>query len=195
MNGTPADAVTLYLDAPLGPRPKLVVSGINLGGNLARDLLYSGTVAAAIEGFYHGVTSIAVSLYFGGPAAYAPAHFDTAASLFIDEILPLIERGFGGEMLYATPRILNVNIPVTALDGGRPDLRWTHLGERDYGGQIIAGTDPRGKPYYWIGGDQSAFADLPGSDCNAMRDGAVSITPLSVSFTDEQTLNRLREKQ
>lgn len=194
VNGTPADAVTLYLDAPLGPRPRLIVSGINLGGNLARDLLYSGTVAAAVEGFYHGVTSIAVSLYFGGPSAYDLTHFDAAADLFIGEILPFIEHGLGGAALYATPHILNVNIPVTALNGNRPELRWTHLGERDYGGQIVAGTDPRGKPYYWIGGDQSVFADLPGSDCNAMRDGEVSITPLSVSLTDGQTLNRLRKK-
>ncbi|HNT28471.1 MAG TPA: 5'/3'-nucleotidase SurE [bacterium] len=193
VNGTPADAVTLYLDAPLGPRPKLIVSGINLGGNLARDLFYSGTFAAAAEGFFHGVTSIAVSLYFGGPSAYAPSHFDIAADLFVRGILPFIEGALGDEM-YRSPRLLNVNIPVTALDGRTPDLRWTSLGSRDYGGQIVAGHDPRGRPYYWIGGDQQGFADLPGSDCNAMRDGAVSITPISLSLTDEQTLNRLRKK-
>jgi 5'-nucleotidase len=194
VHGTPADAVILYFDAPLHEKPDLVISGINLGGNLAHDLTYSGTVCAAIEGFYHGVTSIAVSLYFAGKSDYDRKHFDTAAELFVGKILPHMEAACGGRDLYETPRLFNVNIPVAALGRKRPVIRWTSLGKRNYGGQIIKREDPRGRPYYWIGGDQLGFEDIPGSDCNAMRDGEVSITPLTMHFTDEKTLNRLRKK-
>ncbi|HOW51726.1 MAG TPA: 5'/3'-nucleotidase SurE [bacterium] len=197
VHGTPADAVILYFDAPLHQKPDLVISGINLGGNLAHDLTYSGTVCAAIEGFYHGVTSIAVSLYFGkgSQATCAPdPYFKAAADLFVGKILPFMEAACGGRDLYETPRLFNVNIPVSAFKKKRPVIRWTSLGKRNYGGQIIKREDPRGRPYYWIGGDQLGFEDIPGSDCNAMRDGEVSITPLTTHFTDEKTLNRLRKK-
>jgi len=194
VTGTPTDAVTLYLDAPLGPRPDLVISGINLGANLARDLTYSGTVCAAIEGFYHGITSIAVSLYLGGAPEVTREQFDRAAALFVERVVPFIEGPFGGRDIYETPRLFNVNIPLDALSREHPDIRWTKLGRRNYGGQIERRTDPRGRPYYWIGGDQHGFADIPGSDCNAIRDGAISVTPLSVSFTDENTLAIIKER-
>jgi len=188
VTGTPADAVILYLDAPLGPHPRLIISGINLGANLARDLTYSGTVCAAIEGFYHGITSIAVSLYLSEATSVTLAQFEQAGTLFVEEILPFIKRPFDPEEFYEKPRLFNVNIPLAALGRRDPEIRWTRLGLRLYGGQIERRTDPRGHPYYWIGGDQHGFADIPGSDCNTVRDGAISVTPLSVSFTDEQTL-------
>ncbi len=192
VSGTPTDAVTLYFDVPLGPRPDLVISGINLGANLARDLTYSGTVCAAVEGVYHGVTAVAVSLFLGGFFDVTERQFERAASLLVEGVIPFIERPFEGRSLYETPRLFNVNIPLAALEKESPEIRWTSLGRRNYGGQIEQRTDPRGRPYYWIGGDQHGFADIPGSDCNAVREGAVSVTPLSLAFTDEETLTFVR---
>ncbi len=193
VDGTPTDSVFLALSTLMDEQPNLIISGINRGGNLGNDLTYSGTFAAAIEGYYRGITSIAVSLYFRDSSSVTDETFRQAAKMLFSRIIPFIEDGVGKEKLYQQPHLLNVNIPETALFEKSPEIEWCHLGKRVYGGQVIKRTDPRGGEYYWIGGDQHGFEDIPHSDCNAIQSGRISITPIAINLTDEKLLNHLLE--
>lgn len=182
VDGTPTDAVTLAIRHILKhDRPDLVVSGINHGANLGDDVHYSGTVAAALEGALLGVPAIAFSL-----TAKENLIFDGAASV----AHTIVDRALRAQF---PPRfVLNVNIPnraKEALNG----LRLTTQGKRNYGDIIVESVDPRGRPYFWIGGNDLAFEDIPGSDCNAIRDGAVSITPIATTLTDTDAMARVSE--
>lgn len=177
VDGTPTDCVYLAIQSLMAPgRPKLVVSGINRGPNLADDVTYSGTVAGAMEGTLMGVPSIAVSLVGEEPLDYRPAaRFALAvAQHVLAEGLP--ERA-----------LLNVNVPDTH---GAPvkGFRWTRAGHRDYGHTVTTRLDPRGRPYHWIGGRFLGFEPLPGSDCDAVAEGWAAITPLTLDLTHEALL-------
>ena len=171
VDGTPTDCAYIALNHLLkGRRPDLLVSGINKGQNLADDVTYSGTVAAAFEGTLLGVQSFAISL-----AGRAPWNFGPAA-----RFARALAEALGRAPL--PPNVLlNVNVPPG------PDARAfavTRLGKRTYGNVVEERRDPRGRAYYWIGGDQIQHEDLPGSDCNALVDhGLISVTPLHMDMT------------
>lgn len=179
VDGTPTDAVYMGLNLVLrGRRPDLVLSGVNHGPNLGNDVLYSGTVAAAMEGALLGVHAVAVSLAGPPPHAFEHAASFTAA---------LVRR------LVATPPpapvLLNVNVPPGPVKG----YRFARLGKRTYGNEVIEGTDPRGRKYYWIGGAGAANEDIPHSDCNAVfKDGLASVTPLHLDWSHDALLSEMR---
>lgn len=194
ITGTPTDAVFLGLHELLKEKPLFAVSGINKGGNLGNDITYSGTVAAAIETFYNGITSFAVSLYISDKESFCDDLFSIAAKVLFDMIIPDIEAKIGKDNLYSQPHLFNINIPDTALRKKDHKTAWTVLGKRLYGGEVVKRTDPRGGEYYWIGGNQHLFENIEGSDCNAVSEGVISISPLKLSFSDHALLERLKNK-
>ena len=180
VDGTPTDAVYMGLNLVLrGRRPDLVVSGVNHGPNLGNDVLYSGTVAAAMEAALLGVNAIAVSL--AGP----PPHDFGEAARFA---AALARRVVASPP--PAPLLLNVNVPPGPIRG----YRFVRLGRRTYGSEVVEKTDPRGRKYYWIGGEGGPTnEDIPGSDCNtALLDGLVSVTPLHLDSTHDAVLKELR---
>ncbi|MBK1711719.1 5'/3'-nucleotidase SurE [Rubrivivax gelatinosus] len=173
INGTPSDSVHVALTGLLPHRPDLVLSGINQGANMGDDTLYSGTVAAAMEGYLFGVPAIAFS-----QAEKGWAHLDAAAATaraIVEEVLA------SGPP--AGPWLLNVNIPNRADALTLPRLI-TRLGRRHASQPVIHQTNPRGEPIYWIGPSGDARDAAEGTDFHAVAAGAVSITPLQVDLTD-----------
>ncbi|WP_224242871.1 5'/3'-nucleotidase SurE [Hyalangium gracile] len=172
VDGTPTDSAYLAINHLLkDDRPQIMVSGINHGANLADDVTYSGTVAAAMEGALLGVPAIAFSL-----ASSAPFDFKPAARFARSLVAAALARPLPPRML------LNVNIP----GGVEPDgYVVTRLGRHSYGYSVVENVDPRGRKYYWIGGSEYEHEDIPGSDCNAVHlDKRVSVTPLHFDLTD-----------
>jgi 5'-nucleotidase len=177
INGTPSDCVHVALTGLLPRRPDLVLSGINNGANMGDDTLYSGTVAAAMEGYLFGVPAIAFS-----QAEKGWAHLDAAARTaraIVDELLA------GG--LPDGPWLLNVNIPNRA-DADVLPRHVTRLGRRHASEPVIRQDSPRGDPLYWIGPAGDAKEAGEGTDFFATANGQVSITPLQVDLTDHARL-------
>ena len=194
VDGTPTDSVFLGLHELFkDEKPLFALSGINRGGNLGNDFTYSGTVGAAMETYSNGITSFALSLFVTDFAALKEEAFTYVAELFFDKIFPEIEKKTGKDALYETPHFFNINVPDTIIGRQNPEIHWTFLGERRYGGGVIKRVDPRRNDYYWIGGDQHSFLDIEGSDCNAVKSGFVSVTPIAVSFTDRQLLEKIED--
>jgi 5'-nucleotidase len=181
VNGTPTDCVNLGANVILDKRPDLVVSGINKGGNLGDDVTYSGTVSAAIEGTLLGIPSLAVSLLGDGEFQFA-----TAAEFAVRLARLIGEKGLPKETL------LNMNVPNLPLPAVR-GVKITRLGKRIYVNNIVAKTDPRGRAYYWIGANDTAWEDRKDTDDLAVRDGMVSVTPIHLDLTNHTILDRLRE--
>lgn len=168
IDGSPADCVYLAAHELLPRTPDLVLSGVNAGPNLSFDVHYSGTVGAAMEGTLLGAPAIAISL-----TEPRSGSFELAARFGAELGARVLREGL-------PPHItLNVNVP-----GGRPET-WqrTFLGHRLFKHSVERRDDPRGGTYYWIGGTPDAPHDIPGSDCNAVADGAISVTPLSTDLT------------
>ena len=176
VDGTPVDCVKLALTGLLPVRPDLVVSGINKGPNLGDDIIYSGTVSAAIEGALLGIPAIAVSL-----VTFKDFDFRAAAEFITTLVAHIAERGIPPKTL------LNVNVPPMPKDELK-GWRATRMGKRHYSENIVERIDPRGGKYYWIGGDDLGFADEAGTDCKAVQEGFVSVTPLQVDLTDYKLL-------
>lgn len=171
VNGTPTDCVHLAVTGLLDFRPDMIFSGINHGPNMGDDTLYSGTVAAATEGFLLGIPSVALSL-----AGYSGQHFATGAKV-VDQLLERIKaRPFGA------PVLLNVNVPDIPEDAVQ-GIRVTRLGRRHAAEPVIKSTNPRGQPIYWIGpvGKEADAGD--GTDFHAVANNHVSITPLMLDLT------------
>lgn len=171
VNGTPTDCVHMAVTGVLDFEPDVVVSGINSGSNMGDDTLYSGTVAAATEGYLLGIPSIAVSL-----AGREFKHFSTAGRVARDLVERLARAPFGA------PVLLNVNVPdlpYEALAG----VEITRLGRRHKAQPVVAGKNPRGETVYWVGPAGEAREAGPGTDFNALERGAVSVTPLQVDLT------------
>jgi 5'-nucleotidase len=167
LSGTPADCVYVGI-LRLAPRlPSLVISGINDGYNLGTDVFYSGTVAGAVEGALRGSIGVALSMSPGGAAESAAIRFATG----------LVDRLLAEPPAAGT--VLNVNVPAD----GDGSWSWTTLGRRRYDDDVTERVDPRGRPYYWIGGGATGHDDIPGSDCNAVARGAVSVTPMHLDLT------------
>jgi 5'-nucleotidase len=175
VNGTPTDCVHLAVTGLLDELPDMVVSGINLGANMGDDTIYSGTVAAATEGFLLGIPSIAISL-----ASKTAAHFETAAQLAI-ELLERHERSPAGRWL------LNVNVPDVPREMLR-GVRITRLGRRHRAENVIATQNPRGETVYWVGAAGAAADAGEGTDFNAIVEGFASVTPLQIDLTNRDEM-------
>lgn len=180
VNGTPTDCVHLAITGLLDHEPDIVISGINNGGNLGDDVIYSGTVAAAVEGRYLGFPAIAVSL-----AGRRPHHYASGLEA-VRRIVQRLQR----ERL-AQDLILNVNVPDRPW-GEIRGFRVTRLGFRHKAEPVIPSTDPRGNPIYWIGSAGPEYDAGPGTDFHAIREGFVSVTPLQVDLTRHFALDALR---
>ena len=183
VNGTPSDCVHVALTGLLSQRPDLVLSGINNGANMGDDTIYSGTVAAATEGYLFGVPSLAFSLVDKGWA-----YLDSAA----DAMRRVIQEVLVGTRL-DTPWLLNVNIPNRADAAGLP-LRITRLGKRHASEPVIRQINPRGEPIYWIGAAGDAREAGEGTDFHACANGHISVTPLQVDLTDHARLGHWAER-
>ncbi len=179
INGTPSDCVHVALTGVLAERPDLVLSGINNGANMGDDTLYSGTVAAAMEGYLFGVPAIAFSQVEKGWA-----HLDAAAAVARSVVERVIATGLG-----QGPFLLNVNIPNRA-DAPTLPRRVTRLGRRHASEPVIRQVSPRGETIYWIGPAGDAREAGEGTDFHAAASGCVSITPLQVDLTDHARLGR-----
>jgi 5'-nucleotidase len=176
INGTPSDCVHVALTGLLERRPDLVISGINNGANMGDDTLYSGTVAAAMEGYLFGIPAIAFSQVDKGWA-----QLDAAAATARSVIEQVLAQGLVGAG--QPPFLLNVNIPNRADAASRP-RRITRLGRRHASEPVIRQTSPRGDTIYWIGPAGDAREAGEGTDFHAAAQGEVSITPLQVDLTD-----------
>jgi len=174
VNGTPSDCVHVALTGVLEERPDLVLSGINNGPNMGDDTLYSGTVAAAMEGFLFGVPAIAFSQAERGWGEIEAAA--AAARAIVDEVVA------SGAMAQG-PFLLNVNLPNRA-DVGQLPRRLTRLGRRHASQAVVKQLNPRGEAIYWIGPSGDARDAGEGTDFHAVAQQAVSITPLQVDLTD-----------
>lgn len=171
VNGTPTDCVHLAVTGMLETQPDMVISGINAGANMGDDTIYSGTVAAATEGFLLGIPSIAVSL-----AGKEMAHYETAARV----VVGLVNRF--EKNIHARPWLLNVNVPDVAYDQLQGNLV-TRLGKRHRAEPVVKGTNPRGETVYWVGAAGKAQDAGDGTDFYAIANRSVSITPLQVDLT------------
>jgi 5'-nucleotidase len=181
VDGTPSDCVHLALTGFLDHEPDLVVSGINHGANLGDDVIYSGTVAAALEGRFLGLPTIAVSLV--GNRLH---HFDAAARVAA-ELVQKIERGG-----IAPDVVLNVNVPDRPYED-LTGIRATRLGFRHKAEQILKDADPYGRPIYWVGPAGEGQDAGEGTDFDAIEQGAASVTPLRVDLTRHEAVPGIAE--
>jgi len=177
-NGTPSDCVVLGMSS-LDPRPELVISGINQGPNLGEDLTYSGTVSAAMEAAICGVNAFAISV-----AAFEVASFDPAAEFACHLSRIIAERGLPPDTF------LNVNIP-NAEPEAIAGVAVTHQGRRRYQTRIEKRIDPRGRPYYWLGGDLHDQDTDPSTDVGAVALDMISVTPIHLDLTNHGFLREL----
>ncbi len=180
VTGSPADSVYLALNEILEEPPDLCVSGINHGANLADDLIYSGTVAGAVEATLCDIPGIAVSL-----AGHGSLEFDVAAAFARRLSSEILDRGLPRDVY------LNVNVPAEATP--ETEARVVKLGRRSYRRDVTEKRDPYQRPYYWLGGSELGFDDLPGSDCNAITREHITITPVHLDFTHYSFMREMRD--
>lgn len=181
VNGTPTDCVHIGITGLLDFEPDMVVSGINNGANLGDDTLYSGTVAAAMEGRFLGLPAVAFSL-----VGHQPSHFETAAELARQLIARLIDDPLPRDT------ILSVNVPDLPMDEIR-GWQATRLGFRHRSEAVVKINDPRGRPLYWIGPAGEGQDAGPGTDFHAVANGYVSVTPLKIDLTHHNQVDELEQ--
>ena len=178
VDGTPTDCVNLaVLKLLRESRPDIVVSGINFGPNLGDDVTYSGTISAAFEGALLNIPSIAFSALVGKHFSFDPC------AEFAAELTRIVLQGNRDPNV-----VLNVNFPTASFEG----VRVTKLGKRIYSEGVIERLDPRGRKYYWIGGEQPTWQSGEGTDFEAVQNGFVSITPLHLDLTHHASIPRLK---
>jgi 5'/3'-nucleotidase len=188
VDGTPTDCVLLALNEIIkGPRPGLMLSGVNRGKNAADDVTYSGTVAAAMEGTLLGVPAIAMSQHFDGDVPWKTAETHGPAL-----VRRLVKMGWPANVL------INVNYPAVAPDAVT-GIEVTRQGRYMFGDAVSGRTDPRGRRYYWIGGEKSDEDEgmrrkerVPGTDLWALGRGAISVTAVSLDLTHQPTRKALK---
>jgi len=171
-NGTPADCVILGSLSELG-RPDVVVSGINAGANLGEEVLYSGTVSAALEAALHDIPALAISV-----CAYEDVHLDVAR-----RIAPLVLDALVRSPL-ASGTVLNVNVPNVEI-GEIQGIALTRLGRRRYRDIVVKRTDPLGRPYYWLSGAPEEADSVPGTDIHATQHNRISVTLVHFDLTSD----------
>jgi 5'-nucleotidase len=181
VDGTPTDCVNLAVNGILRKKGiALVASGINKGANMGDDITYSGTVSAAMEGTILGIPSIAVSL-----ASRNHFRFRIAADFALRAARKVLRDGLPKDTL------LNINLPNVPPEEIR-GVRVTRQGKRIYGESIVEKRDPRGRKYYWIGGDNLSREEIPGSDLEAVEQNYISVTPVHLDFTHYASMRMLR---
>ena len=184
VDGTPTDCVLLGVHALAPSRPRLVVSGINRGANLGDDLHYSGTVSAAMEGMLLGIPSIAISLAARKDFRFAPS------ARFVERLASYV-------MNVGLPpnTLLNVNVPETP-EGEQPrGFLLVRQGRRRYSDAITQHVDPRGRAYYWIGGDETEGLQEEGTDFAAIASGMIAVTPIHIDLTNHASWERLADME
>jgi 5'-nucleotidase len=179
VDGTPTDCINLAVHGVLTVKPDLVVSGINRGINLGEDVSYSGTVSAAMEGTLLDIPSIAISLE--GRDTF---DFKAAAKVAVMLARHVLKTGLPKDTL------INVNVPARKKIKG---YKVTHLGKRFFNDVVVEKLDPRGKKYYWIGGDVDRWEGGKECDFFAIEKGYVSVTPLHLDLTNYSSLDELKE--
>ncbi len=182
VDGTPTDCVMLAVEVLMPERPDFVLSGVNHGQNMGEDVLYSGTVAAAMEGLALGVPSIAFS-YAGGDLRADVARLDEQ----VEVLVPLLRHLTSLESFPAST-LLNVNLPPCRADQVK-GVRLTRLGRRVYSNSISPMKDPYGRQIYWIGGGEFSWSGAEDSDFQAVHDGYISVTPLHLDLTHRDMLD------
>lgn len=182
VDGTPTDCVHLALTGLLDSLPDIVVSGINAGANLGDDVIYSGTVAAAMEGRNLGLPALAVSM-----VSHHPKHYDTAAKV----VTNLLKRLTTDKLTLPVDTIFNINVPDCPFEQ-LAGIQITHLGNRHRAEPAIKTKDPRNRPVYWIGPAGSEQDAGPGTDFYAVNQGFVSITPLHIDLTSYAALDVMK---
>jgi 5'-nucleotidase len=181
VNGTPTDCVHLAVTGLLQELPDMVISGINDGANMGDDTIYSGTVAAAMEGYLLDIPSIAVSM-----GQHNPQHFDSAARVVVE----MVQR-FRKTAL-PPPVLLNINVPDIPFEQIK-GMRVTRLGKRHKAEPIIKSATPRGETVYWVGAAGSAQDAGEGTDFHAVEQGMVAVTPLQIDLTQYAQLDTVKE--
>ena len=182
VSGTPTDCVHLALTGLLAEDPDIVVSGINAGANLGDDVIYSGTVAAAMEGRFLGYPALALSLVFADESAHH--HYDTAGEAAIRLVRQLQRDPLPADT------ILNVNVPDCPWSEIR-GIEVTRLGHRHRAEPVVKTVDPRGREMYWIGPAGAEQDAGPGTDFDAIRRKCISVTPIHVDLTRYQALDQV----
>jgi 5'-nucleotidase len=181
VNGTPTDCVHIAVTGLLDFMPDVVVSGVNLGANMGDDTIYSGTVAAAAEGYLLGIPSLALSL-----TSKTGEHFESAIGIALQIVERLKRRPF------AQPVLLNVNVPDVA-PAGLGGVEVTRLGRRHKAEPVVKLQTPRGETAYWIGPAGAAADAGPGTDFHAVEANRVSVTPLRMDLTHDTQLAAAKE--
>lgn len=181
VNGTPTDCVHLAVTGMLETLPDMVISGINAGANMGDDTIYSGTVAAATEGFLLGIPAIAISL-----AGKELSNYETAARIAGEMVLHFNNK------IHPQPWLLNVNVPDVAYSQLQGRLV-TRLGKRHKAEPVVKGSNPRGETVYWVGAAGKAQDAGEGTDFHAIAGNCVSITPLQVDLTQFDQLDAVKE--
>lgn len=179
VNGTPTDCVHLAVTGMLDIVPDMVVSGINHGANMGDDTIYSGTVAAATEGYLLGIPSLAVSI-----ASKAAVHLDSAARIAVEVVQRCQRQSF------PEPVLLNINVPDLPLEEIQ-GIRVTRLGKRHKAEGVVKTVNPRNETVYWVGAAGGAQDAGAGTDFHAVDSGFVSVTPLQIDLTHVAQLARL----
>ncbi len=180
VDGTPTDCVVLALGGLIEDKPDFVLSGINHGANLGDDVLYSGTVAAAMESCILGIPSVAVSYTGNEP---------TAITAWADVLTALLEQLLKRED-FPAETLLNINLPALPPDK-IAGVRITTLGRRAYVGSLTRALDPNGREYFWIGGGEQKWWGGPDVDFRAVHNGYISVTPLHLDLTNYKLLERI----
>jgi 5'-nucleotidase len=181
VNGTPSDCVHLALTGFLEEEPDLVVSGINHGANLGDDVIYSGTVAAAMEGRFLGLPTIAVSL-----VGQHLTHFETAARVATEFVQRLHKHSLPSEIIF------NVNVPDRPYEE-LTGIQAVRLGFRHKSEPVVKAQDAHGRTIYWVGPAGKSQDTGDGTDFHAVDEGAVSVTPLKIDLTRHEALPRVAE--
>jgi 5'-nucleotidase len=180
VDGTPTDCVLLAMRGLIDKKPNLLVSGMNHGPNLGDDVTYSGTVSAAFEGALLGLPSVAISV-----CSWTECVFDAAAQFAPVIAGKVLDRGL------PTGSLLNVNVPSVPPEEIK-GVKVTKLGRRVYRDAVVKKQDPRGRDYYWIGGQPPIWCHGEETDFEAVEDGMISVTPLHLDLTDYRSLDDIR---
>jgi len=181
VDGTPTDCVIVAVNEVFDERPDFCLSGVNHGSNMGEDVLYSGTVAAAMEATVIGVPAVAVS-YTGDTYEEIEAWHDALTALL---------EGILTRDSFPDDTLLNVNLPAVPPDEVR-GVKITSLGRRRYSDSLTRDTDPSGREYFWIGGGISSWSGAQDSDFRAVEDGYISVTPLHLDLTNYELLEEIR---
>ena len=186
VTGSPADCVYMATRQIMAKKPDVIISGINKGANLGNDVYYSGTVAAAREGAYFGCKAIAFSLCLGHHNEKTSLFWESSAR-FAKTFVPMAFREN-----FSSNYLLNVNVPNLPANEIK-GVKISKLGRRIYSDVILDRQDPRGRHYYWIGGEYKGFEDIPGSDCVHVDQGYISVTPLKLDSTGTELMEGFKK--